>query len=97
MFEDANQFAANQRHALTGQFTIARDLAQVCSIAARLELAAALPLFDAYYAIANAVERILDDAPYRSAMVQRFRGLRESLGEGEGSARVAELARGLLA
>jgi len=47
-------------------------------------------------AIASAVERILDDAEYRLAMVERFRGLRARLGEGMGSARVAELAGKLL-
>jgi lipid-A-disaccharide synthase len=47
-------------------------------------------------AIASAVERILDDAAYRQAMVERFRGLRERLGQGAGSARVAELAGALL-
>jgi lipid-A-disaccharide synthase len=41
--------------------------------------------------IAASVERVLDDAGCRRAMVERFRALRDHLGRGGGSARVAEM------
>jgi len=48
-------------------------------------------------AIAAAVQPLLDDGGARRAMVDRFRGLRGSLGGGRGAVRVAELARELMA
>ena len=47
-------------------------------------------------AIAATTGRILDDAPYREAMVARFRALRAELSLGGGSARVAEMAAELV-
>jgi lipid-A-disaccharide synthase len=47
-------------------------------------------------ALASAIERMLDDVPYRDAMLERFRGLRGQLSRGAGSDRVAEMAAELL-
>jgi lipid-A-disaccharide synthase len=47
-------------------------------------------------ALCAAIERILDDEAHRNAMVTRFRALREQLGRGAGSTRVAEMAAELL-
>ncbi len=47
-------------------------------------------------ALAQATARMLDDVPYRDAMLARFRELRGQLARGAGSERVAEMAAELL-
>ncbi|HEX6790643.1 MAG TPA: lipid-A-disaccharide synthase [Candidatus Krumholzibacteria bacterium] len=47
-------------------------------------------------ALAAAVERLLDDRAHRDTMLERFRGLRDQLGRGAGSERVAQMAEELL-
>jgi lipid-A-disaccharide synthase len=48
-------------------------------------------------ALAAAVDNLLTDGALRAETIRRFRGLREQLARGEGSARVAEIAGELLA